>query len=95
LPSLRRAKRSRFQWTQLLQQVREAVGDGKQAVGGGGLLPLRARDVEGEGSLVGEYALMRANCRWPAALLLLCDWGCSIWSCVDCTGTEPKIVNIG
>jgi hypothetical protein len=29
---------------------------------------------------------------WPAGLLPFCDWGCNIYSCVDCTGSPYPVV---
>jgi hypothetical protein len=30
--------------------------------------------------------------RWPVGLLPICDWGCGIWSCIDCSEPEFPIV---
>ncbi len=29
---------------------------------------------------------------WPERLLPICDWGCAIWSCLDCRSTDGPIV---
>jgi hypothetical protein len=29
---------------------------------------------------------------WPERLLPLCDWGCAIWSCLDCRSDDGPIV---
>lgn len=58
-------------------------------------------------SLVAEYQGMRAFSQhdidayfaeeeekpalWPERVLLLCDWGCNIYSCLDCSSSELPI----
>jgi hypothetical protein len=29
---------------------------------------------------------------WPEKLLPICDWGCAIWSCLDCRSDDGPIV---
>jgi hypothetical protein len=29
---------------------------------------------------------------WPKLLLPICDWGCAIWSCLDCRSDDGVIV---
>ena len=29
---------------------------------------------------------------WPARLLPICDWGCAVWSCLDCGAVDGAIV---
>jgi hypothetical protein len=29
---------------------------------------------------------------WPARLLPICDWGCAVWSCLDCRSVDGPIV---
>lgn len=26
---------------------------------------------------------------WPSKMLMFCDWGCTMWSCVQCRGDHP------
>jgi len=62
-----------------------------EVVGGGigpgyGLLPL-----SGQESLPVVYREFRAH-GWPEKLLPAWDWGCAIWSCVDCGDSCGSIV---
>jgi hypothetical protein len=29
--------------------------------------------------------------RWPEQLLIICDWGCNIYSCIDCSKPECPV----
>lgn len=31
---------------------------------------------------------------WPEKLLMICDWGCNIYSCVDCASPEYRILHM-
>ncbi len=58
---------------------------------------LRADNSE-QGSLVEEYTTrVNLNRRypswyWPPGLLLLINWGCAIYSCIDCTTGNYEII---
>jgi hypothetical protein len=51
-----------------------------------------------EPSLVDLYLdLRRADAEtpwwnWPAEFLAVCDWGCNIYSCLDCTWTAYPVL---
>lgn len=77
-----------FALPDLLRELYLHVGNGRFGPGYG-LLSLD--DVgDGEQSLVGSYLEMRCDpadvpsWKWPAGLLAFCDWGCNIYSCLDC-----------
>jgi hypothetical protein len=66
-----------------------------------GLLPMG----EGEGTLSGTYLAFTApmdvpepgepgfdQCPWPERLLPILDWGCAIWSCLDCRSEDGLVV---
>jgi hypothetical protein len=68
---------------------------------GDGLLPIG----EGEDTLAGLYRSFVESTYvpqpgepgfdqypWPEQLLPICDWGCAIWSCLDCRSDEGPIV---
>jgi len=64
---------------------------------GYGIVGLAGGHLSSHGeSLVELYQVMRADdaggTQWPARMLLLCDWGCAIWSCVDCAHAEFPVV---
>ncbi len=72
----------------LLRELYRHVGNGRFGPGHG-LLSLN--DVgDGELSLVNLYFRMQQDdpndpsWKWPAGLLPFCDWGCNIYSCLDC-----------
>jgi hypothetical protein len=83
----------------LLRRVYETVING---IGPGyGLLVLG----HGEGTLATEYRKRVDSTYapkpgepgydwypWPERLLPICDWGCAIWSCLDCRSTDGPIV---
>jgi hypothetical protein len=88
-----------FPLPSLLRRVYETVING---IGPGyGLLIIG----QGEGTLAAEYRT-RADWTyvpepgepgneqypWPERLLPICNWGCAIWSCLDCRSPDGPIV---
>ena len=74
----------------MLRRLYLEVGDGRFGPGYG-LLSLH--DVgDGELSLVDTYLEMRKDSEggpswaWPSGLVAFCDWGCNMYSCLDCNG---------
>jgi hypothetical protein len=88
-----------FALPDLLRELYLHVGNGRFGPGYG-LLSLD--DVgDGELSLVGSYLeLLRhyadaPSWRWPAGRLAFCDWGCNIYSCLDCTRVPNPVSTYG
>jgi hypothetical protein len=89
-----------FHLPPLLRRVYE-IANGGLGPGVQGLLPIG----EGDDTLVTVY---RSNVDstyvpkpgetgfdqypWPKVLLPICDWGCAIWSCLDCRSDDGPIV---
>jgi hypothetical protein len=74
-----------FRLPPLLRRVYAEVSDGGLGPGYG-LLSLK-----GEDSLLSKYAEFRTQ-GWPETLLPCWDWGDAIWSCVDTSDPENRIV---
>ncbi len=82
----------------LLREVYGTVGNGGFGPGHG-LLPLVAVDSNDElESVVDLYCGLHATdpedpvWSWPDDLVLFCDWGCAIRSCVDTSSPEGAVV---
>jgi hypothetical protein len=90
----------RFSLPPLLRRVYEIAnggigpGEGLLAIGDGEdtLVSLYSSfvDARGEAPKPGEPGF--AQYPWPERLLPICDWGCAIWSCLDCRATDGPIV---
>ncbi len=87
-----------FRLPDLLRQLYVEVGNGGYGPGYGliGLPGGATRDREE--SVVGLYLDRRKVAThdperaWPEGLLLICDWGCAIYSGIDCTKPEAPVV---
>ena len=84
-----------FPLPSLLKRVNLEVGEGAF-----GLSPLYAeRSHELEMPLVDRYLELRSDqeggahgeSRWPENLLIIYDWGCTIYSCLDCAHPEYRV----
>jgi hypothetical protein len=77
------------------------IANGGLGPGVQGLLPIG----EGEGTLVSVYPSNVDSTYvpepgeagfeqypWPKLLLPICDWGCAMWSCLDCRSDDGPIV---
>jgi hypothetical protein len=42
--------------------------------------------------LIGVYYQWRRWSAWPAQLVPICDWGCSHWSCLDCSQPHAPVI---
>lgn len=80
----------------LLRRVYLEVGDGAF-----GLSPLYEERSNGlEMPLVDSYLELRSDQegdahgerRWPENLLIMYDWGCTIYSCLDCAHPEYRVL---
>jgi hypothetical protein len=84
-----------FQVPPLLRELYQHVGNGRFGPGFG-LLSLNDLG-DGEPSVLGTYLGLRQHdpddpsWEWPDRLLPICDWGCNIFSCLDCA-TPPNAV---
>ena len=66
---------------------------------GYGLMPLTRHPLDdAEETVLGVYQSFRLPdpedpaWSWPTSLLPICDWGCAIRSCVDCSSAEGAVV---
>jgi hypothetical protein len=86
-----------FSIPSLLKLVYLQVGNGGFGPGrGGSIIGLEGGYASDFGTLVETYEQLRADQalegkQWRATLLPFCEWGCNIFSCVDCEGTHHLI----
>ncbi len=61
-----------------------------------GLPPAGHVDDDIGRNLVEDYLDLRADSDpvlwWPPKVVPLCNWGCAIWSCMDCEGSSGRIL---
>jgi SMI1 / KNR4 family (SUKH-1) len=90
-----------FPLPRLLQRMYAEVANGGWGpeYGANGLIGGHRADLD-EG-LVGWYRTMRdagpddedpAWPGWPDRVVAVCHWGCAIWSCVDCSTAEGRVI---
>jgi hypothetical protein len=84
-----------FQLPVLLSRAYQEVADGGFGPGYG-LFPV---EIERRGPTHGETIVevrnkLAIDPRWQMHLLPLCDWGCAIWSCLDCKAEDGPIVTL-
>ena len=79
----------------MLRRIYAEVADGGFGPGYG-LFPVQhARSEPGQDeSLVQVRDKLAIDGRWPSQLVPLCDWGCAIWSCLDCRTDDGPIVTL-
>jgi hypothetical protein len=84
-----------FALPSLLRRVYQEVADGGFGPGFG-LFPLQRARAEAEivESLVEVREKLAGDPAWPQLLLPICDWGCAIWSCLDCRTDDGAIVTL-
>jgi hypothetical protein len=82
----------------LLQEVYMHVGNGGFGPGYG-IIGLEKGQGTDEGhSMVERYHLDREGdpeCPhwiWPEKLIMICNWGCAMYSCIDCSSPEAPVV---
>ena len=82
----------------VLRSVYAGVGNGGFGPGYGLMgLPGGFTDDRGN-SAVKLYELFRqrspddATWQWPAGVLPICHWGCAIYSCIDCSTDEGRVL---
>src|SRR5262249_7834402 len=77
----------------LLRRIYLDVADGGFGPGYGLFPVLKGRDEPGQDeSLVVVRNKLAPDPRWIPELLPICDWGCAIWSCLDCRSDDGPIV---
>ena len=64
---------------------------------GYGLVGLKGGYTSVDLSLVDWYRMVRAPApdgvsTWPDALVPICDWGCAIYSCIDCSTPDGRVL---
>ena len=67
-------------------------------VGNGGFGPAH-HPILDAGSAADEYHNSlsdreRSHPAWPPRLLPICDWGCNIYSCLDCSSTTASVIRV-
>jgi hypothetical protein len=83
----------------LLAQVYREIGNGGFGPGYG-MLGIVGGTVDlGDGNTaIDLYEMFRTSdpedpaWTWPAGLLPVCDWGCAIRSCIDCTSSDGPVI---
>jgi hypothetical protein len=84
-----------FALPSLVRRLYLEVADGGFGPGYG-LFPAgshASRDGQAE-TIVEAHAKLSADPRWSPRLVPLCDWGCAIWSCLDCRSDDGAIVTV-
>lgn len=81
-----------FELPQLLKEIYLKVGNGGFGPGYG-LMKLNITTEEKE-SIVSSYLTHRSveNSEWPEQLILICNWGCAIYSCLDCSKPDAPVI---
>jgi hypothetical protein len=79
----------------LLRRIYLEVADGGFGPGYG-LFPVVSGRAEAgqEECLVDVRNKLAVDPRWKSELLPICDWGCAIWSCLDCRTSNGPIVTV-
>jgi hypothetical protein len=87
-----------FVLSPLLKRLYLEVGNGGWGPGYG-LMVLSASELEDEeGSAVAHYLFHRRRTaedpswHWPVKLLPICEWGCLIYSCIDCSLPDFPVI---
>ena len=75
-----------------LRRVYAEVADGGFGPDHGLLRLRRGRATDEERGIVETYAMFTEEPGWPRMLLPICDWGCAIWSCLDCRSDDGSVV---
>jgi hypothetical protein len=93
-------RRLGFRLPRLLQRMYTDVANGAWGpeYGANGLIGGARVDVDQ--GLVEWYQGMRAGPDdedpawpgWPDGLVAVCHWGCAIWSCVDCSSADGRVI---
>lgn len=86
-----------FPLPSLLRRIYLEVGEGAF-----GLSPLYRESLRGQCDmpLIDSYVGLRSENErnenrehvWPEKLLIIYDWGCNIYSCLDCTHLEERVL---
>jgi hypothetical protein len=82
-----------FELPNLLGRVYEEVADGDFGPTYG-LLPLLNPRRDQDATLANVRSELALDPRRHPLLLPVCDWGCAIWSCLDCRTEEGPIVTM-
>lgn len=85
-----------FELPELLRQLYLQVGNGGFGPGYG-LISLPGGATDDGDSLIDRYHRCRTvpdddEPEWPKGLLMVCHWGCAIYSSVDCARPEAPII---
>jgi hypothetical protein len=87
-----------FQFPPLLRRLYLEVGNGGFGPGYG-LFGVEGGHPAGvakdEQTIDALYLTLRGDPEWwPEKLLPICDWGCAIWSCLDCRTDDGPVVHV-
>lgn len=84
-----------FQLPRLLSRLYAEVANGGFGPGHG-LFPIGRGHAEPrqEESIVQVRNKLAIDPQWPTHLLPICNWGCAIWSCLDCRTEDGSIITL-
>ena len=78
----------------LLKRLCLEVGDGGYGPGCGMFGAASGHWMSDEPFTMAELYRCNHTGNWPDRLVPICDWGCAIWSCIDCTDSSfPMVVS--
>lgn len=86
-----------FSIPEILKSLYLVVGNGGFGPGqGGNIIGLRGGHASSPGTLVEQYEDIKRGAeyfgiKWRPGLLPFCDWGCTIFSCVDCNDPGLRV----
>ena len=80
-----------FRLQEVLRRICLEVGNGGFGPACPPILDVASAAAEYHNSLR-DHA--RSHPEWPPRLLPICDWGCNIYSCLDCSSTHVPIVRV-
>jgi len=81
-----------FQLPDLLKRLYLEVGDGGFGPGYGMFGAKSGHHLSDEPFTLAEIYHTNHNGDWPDMLVPICDWGCIIWSCIDCSHENYPVV---
>jgi hypothetical protein len=83
-----------FSLPALLKRLYLEVGDGNFGPGVGLFGAASGHWMSDEPCTLADLYRCNHKGNWPDGLVPICDWGCAIWSCIDCNREEfPMVIS--